>query len=266
MLLSVLMSVYGKEKPAYLLECLNSLCNQSLKADEIVLVEDGPLTDELLTVIDNFRSELPIKSIKLELNVGLAVALNEGLKYCTHELVARMDSDDISLPERFEKQVKFMMDNPDIAVSSAVLQEFDDTGKRFSSRTLPLSHDELVIFAKTRSPISHAVAIFRKKIVIDVGGYPLFKRSQDVALWSLLIIKGYKLANLPETLFLVRAGDEFMARSGLKNFKYEYDVINYQREIGFLSLSSYVTNVLIRLFIAILPSNFKKILYAYAKK
>lgn len=262
---SVLMSIYHAENPDYFRQALQSLQDQTLKASEVVLVEDGPLPDTLAAVIEEYRTQLNIHTVRLGTNRGLAVALNEGLKHCHHELVARMDTDDISLPERFERQIAFMANNTDIAASSAALDEFDENGKVFSSRILPLTHEELVRFAKTRSPISHAAAVFRKSALNAVGGYPLFKRSQDVALWSLLIVQGYRLANLPDKLFLVRAGAGFMARSGLQSFKYEYAVICYQRRIGFLSKFDFLKNTAIRYILAIAPAGIKKLLYSHAK-
>ncbi|WP_353149301.1 sugar transferase [Pollutimonas bauzanensis] len=262
---SVLMSIYHAEHPDYLRQALQSLLDQTLKADEVILVEDGPLPAVLTMIIESFRASLNINSVRLATNGGLAVALNEGLKHCRHELIARMDGDDISLPQRFEKQIAFMEGNADIAASSTALDEFDENGTVFSSRILPLTHDELVRFAKTRSPISHAAAIFRKSAVLAVGGYPLFKRSQDVALWSLLLMQGYKLANLPDKLFMVRAGAGFMSRSGLQSFKYEYAVIRYQRKIGFLSSFDFVKNITIRFILAVAPASIKKQLYAHAK-
>ncbi len=262
---SVLMSVYHAEQPDYLRQALQSLLDQTLQASEVVLVEDGPLPSALTAIIEAFRSPLNISTVRLANNSGLAVALNAGLKHCRHELIARMDSDDISLPRRFEKQIGFMADNPDIAASSAALDEFDEQGVVFSSRILPLTHEELVRFAKTRSPISHAAAVFRKSALQAVGGYPLFKRSQDVALWSLLIVHGYKLANLPDKLFMVRAGAGFMSRNGLQSFKYEYAVICYQRKIGFLSKFDFLKNTAIRFILAIVPARLKKMLYSHAK-
>jgi len=257
------MSVYKAEKPEYLQLALESLVEQTLQPGEVVLVEDGPLPDSLLACIDEYRARLNIRSVKLPHNVGLAAALNAGLAHCSHELVARMDSDDISLPERFEKQIAFMNEHPEVAASSAALDEFDETGAVFSSRVLPLTHDELVDFARRRSPLSHAVAVFRKSVVLSVGGYPAFKRSQDVALWSLLIVRGHRLANLPDTLFKVRAGAAFMSRNGLKNLDQEFAVIRYQRNIGFLSRWDMLRNIAVRFVLAVVPPSFKKVLYAY---
>ncbi len=263
MTLSVLMSVYKAENPEYLRIALESLKQQTRPADEVVLVEDGPLPDALHEVIETFRDKLNIQSVVLPRNVGLAKALNAGLAHCSHELVARMDSDDISLPQRFEKQLAFMQANPDIAASSASLEEFDETGQVFSSRVLPVTHEELVQFARRRSPLSHAVAIFRKSVVQSVGGYPLFKRSQDVALWSLLIVKGHKLANLPDVLFRVRAGAAFMTRNGLRSLHHELAVIRFQHRIGFLSLQDMLRNMSVRFILASVPPALKKELYAH---
>lgn len=138
MYVSVLVSVYFKEKPEYLAACLLSLVNQTLKADEVILVEDGPISSALIAEIEKYRDVLNIVSVPLSENVGLARALNDGLKYCSHDLVARMDTDDIALPDRFEKQVAFMQSSPDIAASSGFIEEFNDLGDVLSQRVLPL--------------------------------------------------------------------------------------------------------------------------------
>lgn len=162
MALSVLMSVYAKETPENLAECLQSLCAQTLTADEVILVEDGPISAALKAVIEQFLDALNIVSVPLAENVGLACALNEGLKHCKHDLVARMDSDDISLPDRFEKMVAFMQHNPDIAASSGVIEEFNEVGHVISKRVLPLVHSEIVAFSKKLSPLSHPIYGYRK--------------------------------------------------------------------------------------------------------
>lgn len=263
---SVLMSVYRAEHPEHLRTALESLAAQTLRATEVVLVEDGPLPPALHAVIAAFREALPIRSVALPRNVGLAGALNAGLAHCRHDLVARMDSDDISLPPRFEKQIGFMARHPEVAASSAALEEFDEHGRVFSSRVLPLTHEELVAFARRRSPLSHAVAVFRKRAVLAVGGYPPFKRSQDVALWSLLIVRGYRLANLPDIVFKVRAGQAFMQRNGLRNLRQEFAVIRYQRRIGCLSAGDVLRNGCVRAVLAAVPPAVKKRLYAHKSR
>jgi glycosyltransferase involved in cell wall biosynthesis len=267
---SVLMAVYEKENPCYLDEALCSIWDkQTLKPGQIVLVKDGPLTEELDNCINTWKQKLTdiLTIVELPENVGLGAALNSGLQKCQYELVARMDSDDVSLPNRFEKQVAFMEKNSDIAASSAVLEEWDETlSKYISVRTLPMEPEELRKFAKYRNPLSHPVAIFRKSIVQSVGGYPAFRTSQDYALWSLLLIKGYKLANLPDTLHKQRAGNGLMNRRGLDYFRGELRIFEYQHNIAFLNNYEYLQSIVFRFCIRISPNFIKSILYRYLKK
>lgn len=265
MSLSVLMSVYFEEKLEYLEVCLQSLVEQPLKADEVVLVEDGVISSELKEVIERFRESLNIVSVPLRENVGLACALNEGLMHCSHDLVARMDTDDIVMPGRFEKQVAFMQANPDVAASSGFIEEFNDAGEVLLQRALPLEHDALVKFAKKRSPLSHPAVVFRKQAVLSVGGYPEFRNAQDYALWSLLIVKGYQLANLPDVLVRMRAGSEMMGRRGFEFLKREITLLKFQRSIGFLTLDEFVFNLLTRTVLRLSPLFIKRWLYKVAR-
>lgn len=147
---SVLMSLYSKENPLYLRESLNSVFHQSLSPDEVILVEDGPLTDEQHTVVKEFEGKYSnLKVIPLPLNVGLGKALNEGLRHCSYEIVARMDTDDIAKPDRFEKQIKFMEQHPDIDVCSAWIDEFQEsTDNIVSTKYLPETSSEIFEYGK----------------------------------------------------------------------------------------------------------------------
>ncbi len=265
MTLSVLMSVYCKEKPEFLNACLQSLDQQNIKADELIIVEDGPLSGDLHSVIERFRSSLNIFTVRLRENVGLACALNEGLKHCSYDLVARMDTDDVALPDRFDKQLAFMNSRPDIAASSGFVDKVNDLGEVFSQRSLPLEHDELVKFAKTRSPLSHPAVVFRKQTVLSLGGYPEYRNSQDYALWSLLIVKGFKLANLPDTLVKMRTGSELIGRRGFQYFKREVEILKFQRAIGFLTSFEFLSNVLMRALVRLSPVFIKRWLYKLAR-
>ena len=267
---SVLLSVYVKENPRYLNEALCSIWDsQTRKPEQIVLVKDGPLTEELENCINNWKQKLGdiLSIVELPENVGLGAALNSGLQQCRYELVARMDSDDVSLPNRFEKQVAFMEDNPDIAASSAVLEEWDETlSKCIGVRTLPLEPEKIIKFAKYRNPLNHPLAIFYKSIVLSVGGYPVYKTSQDYALWSLLLIRGYKLANLPDTLHKHRGGNELMNRRDYEYFKGELKILEYQHAISFLDNYEYLRNIAFRFFIRVPPRFIRRSLYRYLKK
>jgi exopolysaccharide biosynthesis polyprenyl glycosylphosphotransferase len=264
---SVLMSVYAKENPRYLDEALCSIWDhQTLKPGQIVLVKDGPLTEELDDCVGKWKQKLTdlLTIVVLPENVGVGAAMNSGLQQCCYELVARMDSDDISLPIRFEKQVTFMENNPDIAASSAVLEEWNETfSKYIGVRVLPLKPEELRKFAKYRCPLSQPVAIFRKSALFSVGGYQDFRAAEDYALWSLLLTRGYKLANLPDVLLKQRAGSGLMKRRGLRLFKNEMKAFKYQHTIGFFNRYEYLRNMIFRFFIRISPNFIKFFFYRY---
>lgn len=267
MTFSVLMAVYEKDNPAHLEQALNSLRIQTLKASEVVLVEDGPISDELAAVIERYRSQLAIKSVKLAENKGLAAALNEGLKYCVNDLIARMDSDDISLPERFQAQVAFMMSNPDVAVSGAWIEEYeDDMVHIVDVRRVPAGHEDIFRFAKRRNPINHPVSIFRKSAVLSVGGYPNILKAQDYALWALMLVKGYRFANIPKVLLKMRTGVSLMKRRGFGYYRQEVSILRFQRRCGFLGRTDYVFNLVARAFVRLQPSFIKLLMYRYLRR
>ncbi|MGI9946660.1 glycosyltransferase [Vibrio hyugaensis] len=266
---SVLLSVYTKENPTYLKEALDSIWDkQTLKPDQIVLVKDGPLCSDLEDEVLSWKHKLGdvFTLVELPQNIGLGGALNAGLKACSYELVARMDTDDIALPIRFEKQVRFMFRNPEIAASSATLEEWDENfTNRISERKLPADCSELRKFAIRRSPLSHPVSIFRKSIIESVGGYPDLRKAQDYALWSLLLSKGHRLTNLPDTLLKMRSGKELLIRRGYFYFKQECRLMCYQKEIGFLSRKDLMINTSLKAVLRLSPPFTKKLIYRFAR-
>lgn len=220
---SVLMSIYKNDNPDQLAEAIASTLDQTLPPDQFVIVGDGSLPPDILAVVDRFSAQHEcIHFVPLERNMGLGAALNEGLKHCIHELVARMDADDICLSDRFAKQVAFMQAHPEVAVSSGAIEEFDDeTLEPIAVRNVPLEHSAIVRFARRRSPINHPAAIFRKEAVLSVGGYPPLRKAQDYALWSLMLTRGYKMANLPDMLLRMRTGRDLFVRRGWEQLKQE---------------------------------------------
>ena len=263
--LSVLMSVYAKEKPSYFEEALKSLTDQNCKAEEVIIVEDGIISNEFTSIIEKYRKDLNIKSVKLLHNSGLAVALNEGLKHCKNDYIVRMDSDDISLPNRFEKQVEFMENYPNVSVSSGYINEINNEGKWLSVRTLPLSFEEISLFAKSRNPVSHSCVIFKKESVLSVGGYPLLYRSQDYALWSLMLYKGFIIQNTADMLVNMRAGNDMLDRRGFYYRVKEIKVLQYQWKIGFIDSVAFLQNLFGRIILRLSPRFIKKFLYKHRK-
>ncbi len=263
--LSVLLSVYIKEKPAYLRACFESLLAQTRQADQVVLVEDGPLTMELQQTIEYYAALLPVQRVRLECNQGLARALNHGLQHCEHGLVARMDTDDVALPQRFERQLCYMAAHPEVDVASAWIEERNQGMEQvFHLKKLPERHEQLCDFAKKRSPLSHPVTIFRKQAVLDVGGYPqVFP--EDYALWSLMLVKGYRFGNIPEVLLYMRTDNDFIGRRGLDFFKGEIRLLGYQRAVGFLSPAQYWLNLCLRAAIRLPPAVIRRFLYRFLR-
>jgi glycosyltransferase involved in cell wall biosynthesis len=201
---SVLMSVYAGECPGFLKESMQSLAAQTFVPDEVVVVEDGPVSEDLKAVLDSFQSTLKIKIKKLEKNSGLAAALNEGMKFCEYELVARMDSDDICLPDRFEKQVAKFVGEPELDVVGCFAIEIDENGKSGSLRSVPSTHEEIVA-SLWACPFIHPSVMFRGEKLKKIGGYDIsLRRRQDYELWFRCAHSGFRFANLKEPLLLYR--------------------------------------------------------------
>jgi glycosyltransferase involved in cell wall biosynthesis len=269
MKLAVLLSVYKDEKPDYLHQALTSIWNdQTLKPDQVVLVKDGPLTIELESVVESWQHLLgdTIEIVQLKKNVGLGAALNVGLQSVSSELVARMDTDDIALPDRFEHQVQFMDENLDVVASSGLVEEWDsELVRKLGTRLLPFSSEKLGVYAKRRSPLSHPAAIYRRQEILSVGGYPPLRKAQDYGLWSLLLTKGYKLANVGNVLVRMRAGDDLYSRRNWRQFISEFQLLNYQYRIGFIGSFDYAINISIRAVLRFSPSFVRAFLYRFAR-
>lgn len=265
---SLLMAVYEKDSPEYLDEAMASIWdNQELRPMQIVLVKDGKLTDELDKVIAIWSNKLGeiLTIVTIEQNVGLGSALNKGLTACKFELIARMDADDVSLPHRFKEQIRYMLDNPEIVASSGVIDLWNESmNLKTGSRKVPTGIKNVLHFSKRRSPLNHPATVFRRSPIIDVGGYPPLRKAQDHALWSLLVIHGYRLDNLPIVLVNMRCGKDLFKRRGVQQLKNEYALLNYQRSIGFISFIDYCINLGIKAFLRLSPLWCRKLLYRLA--
>lgn len=262
---SVLLSIYSKESPDNFRLSLDSIFHQTILPQEVVLVEDGPLTIELDQVITDFLELYPsqLKIVKLPQNVGLGRALNFGLEHCSNELVARMDTDDIAKSDRFEKQLAIFREHPEIDVCSAWIDEFEgDIVNVISTRKLPEDHETIYNFAKTRCPVSHPVVMFKKSAVLAAGSYQHFPLFEDYHLWVRMILNGARFYNIQESLLYFRfSPDMFKRRGGLK---YAIDELRFQKYMyqeGFISLSQFVKNIVIRFTTRIMPNNLRSFIY-----
>jgi len=262
---SVLLSLYMKESPIFLDQSLSSIFNQTLTADEVVLVEDGPLTPELYSIVNKYKSaHKELKLVKLEKNGGLGRALNEGLRHCSYDLVVRADTDDICKFDRFEKQVRFMESHPEIDVCSAAIDEFEGNKDSIvSTRALPCNHDELYKFGKRRNPINHPVSVFKKSAVESVGSYLHFYLFEDYYLWARMMVNGAKFHNLEESLLYFRRSPQMIKRRG--GWKYAWTEMKFQcalHKIGYIGFLTMIENIIIRFGLRIMPNNTRGLIYS----
>ncbi len=260
---SVLMSVYHKENPEHLRESINSMLNQTVKPDEIILVKDGPLTDELEKIIKDYQVEPLLYVIELKENVGLGIALNIGLKKCRNEIIARMDSDDVSDSLRCETQLKSFEDSSISVVGSSVAEFIGNTDNVIAYKGIVEKHDQIANRMKYQNPMNHPTVMFRKKDVESVGGYKHWYLNEDYYLWIRMLEKGYRFQNINKQLVKMRITDEtYMRRGGWKYFITQKHLFDYMLKNNIIGYKDYFYNNAVR-FIArvLIPNKMRKILY-----
>jgi len=267
---SVLISIYHKENPEYFHRAMQSIWDeQSIKPSKIVLIEDGKLTYELYDSINNWKNKLGdiLNIIPLEKNVGLGDALNIGLRNCSYDLVARMDTDDIAMPDRFEKQLK-VFENTDTDICSSWVSEFDDEeNKIISYRKLPERHPEIVKYFKIRNAINHPAVMYKKSIVEKASGYQKMMWFEDYYLWARMILSGAKFYNIQEPLVNMRAGyGQLERRGGYKYAVAEFRFLMTLKQIGFLNTFEFIRNVIIRFTVRVTPKTLLKQIYKMIRK
>lgn len=258
---SVLMSLYIKEKAEYFDECMQSILRQTVVPTEIVIVFDGPITEELREAVEKYKVDNPgwIKTVENKENKGLGLALADGVPACSYELIARMDTDDISREDRFEKQLSFMTDNPDIDICGSYIQEFDGVPENvLAVRKVPLNHDEIAEYQRTRTAVNHVSAIFKKTAVLKAGNYEDCLLLEDDMMWIKLLKSGAKFANIPENLVYVRTGNAMIERRGGWDYYKKYK--NGRKKIletGYISKWDYYKTIFAQLVVALVPKRIR---------
>lgn len=264
-LFSVLISVYKKEKAEYLKRALQSVINQTLKPTEIVIVKDGPLTKELDDCIEDFQKQNSklFKILSFKENRGLGLALRDGVKACKYEYIARMDSDDISKLDRFEKQFNYLQKHPETALLGTWITEFSkDENNPDTVTKLPCIHQAIIKFAKRRNPFRHVTVVLKKSAVIQSGNYRDFLWFEDYDLFVRILQKGYIAANIPECLVNVRADkDMFARRGGWQYLKQDYRFQKLLLKTKFIGKTDFIINITIRSIVRIIPNNVRSYFY-----
>lgn len=263
--ISVLMSVYHSEKAEYLNRSLQSVWDdQSLKPNQIVLIEDGPLGEELHKVIDEWKERLQdvFCIVTNEKNIGLTKSLNKGIQYITSELIARADSDDISMPTRFALQEKFLAEHPDVDILGGAMQEFNEENDCLNVRRYPSTHEQARKYIMKASPLAHPSVMMRKKIFDEGLRYnEEYRTSQDVALWFDALNAGYHIANLDDIILHFRQNSSVFKRRGRAKAWNEFKIYikGIYRKKGLFTF--YYVYPLSRLLFRLMPARLIELVY-----
>lgn len=262
---SVLMSVYHKEKSEYLKQAIESIQTQTLSTNDFVLVCDGPLNEQLDGVIATKQQEMgdTLNVVRLAKNGGLGNALNEGIKHCKNELVARMDSDDIAYPDRCEKQITVFNTHSKVSICSGIVEEFTtDPNTVDTKRVPPETHEEIVEFAKKRNPFNHPCVMYKKSAVEAVGSYQDFYLLEDYYLWLRMLMAGYQGYNIQEPLLHMRAGSAmYLRRAGWKYAKTQVKLFKFMKQQGFIGNGQYIKSCVIRSGSSLAPNWLRKFMF-----
>lgn len=261
---SVLMSVYKKENPLWFRQAVESVFNQSVLPNEVVIVQDGKLTPELYAVCDELKkNHAEIKYFPLTKNVGLGTALKYGVEVCKNELIARMDTDDIAVNNRFELQLQKFKEQPTLNICGGIIAEFySNPEDEVSIRNVPYKQEEIVQYCKKRNPFNHMTVMFKKSAVLAAGNYEDFPLLEDYWLWYRMIKNKCNMCNLDKILVKARIGNGmFERRSGWDYFYQERILYRNMRNDGFISRAEFVNMLVLRFIVRFLPSKLIKFVY-----
>ena len=257
---SLSMSVYKNDNPTFFkLAVESATIKQTLPPSEVVLVVDGPIPDSIDRVIKELQVELPMPMnvIRLKENVGHARSRQTGLEATTFPIIAIMDSDDLCHPERFEKQINYMKQHPNVDVVGAQITEFVDKEDNIvGTRICPAEDEEIKAYLKARCPMNLVTVIFKKESVQKVGGFIDWYCEEDYYLWIRLVEQNYKFGNVNENLVNVRVGKEMYGRRGSwRYFKSEAKLQNYMLSHRIISFPRFSYNVLVRFIVQVCMPN-----------
>ncbi len=258
---SVLMSVYINETAANFKECMDSMFSQTIRPNEIVLVYDGPIKEEVDDLVTKYSKEYPdvITIVRNERNKGLGLALADGVPVCKYDIIARMDTDDISRDDRFEIQLEYLKNHPEIDIVGSHILEFDKNKEDITAaRKVPIEHDDIVKYQKKRSAFNHVTVMMKKEAVLRAGNYKDAPLMEDDMLWADMIMSGAVCANIDDNLVYVRTGDGMIERRGgftyYKKYKKGRKMI---LDTGFISYFDYIKTLAVQLVVALVPNSFR---------
>ena len=252
---SLLMCLYEKEDPRHLKMCLESLSDLAAQPDEVVVVKDGPLTNELEEVLACHQFRGDVNFVSLPENVTLGPARAAGVEAAKYEWVAIMDSDDVCKPDRFEKQLRMIEENPELGLIGGQIAEFIDSPDIVvASRTVPTAHADIVRFAKVRNPFNHMTVMFKREAVLDAGNYRYFPWFEDYDLWTRMINNGTICANHTDVLVDARVSrGTYERRRGRAYISLEWQMQKQLKDLGLTNSFEFLRNVVLRVPVRLLP-------------
>lgn len=261
---SVLMSIYKNDKVSEVRVAIDSLLNQTLLPNQIVIMEDGKVSKKLDDLLESYvKNNKIIEIYKRDKNLGLGLTLNEGLNYCKFDYVARMDSDDYCYPNRFEREIDYILNHPEVDVVGCNIEEYDEKLKnKLAMRVVPEHDNEIKKYMKKRNGINHMTVIYRKDSVLKAGSYEDCLYFEDYYLWCKMIKNGCYFYNFQEPLMKVRAGFDMTKRRG--GFSYNKCILNFENKIykiGIINRFEYMCNLIVRISVANIPNFLRAILY-----
>lgn len=262
---SVLMSLYYKENPEYFNQCMHSMLTQTVIPDQIVIVKDGPLTNELEMELERWVASDPClyTIVSLETNKGLGLALAAGLMHCRNELVARMDTDDIAVSNRFEIQLKEFMRDPELDICGSNIVEFEETVTNVvAKRIVPLQDAEIRKYQKRRDAFNHMTVMYKKSTVLKAGNYKSCLLMEDTYLWVRMLQAGAKCKNIEEALVNVRVNSNLYERRGGWQYFIKYKTGRKNvLDTGYIGYLDYVYTIIVQFVVALVPNNMRSIIY-----
>lgn len=258
---SVLMSLYIKEKPENFKACMDSVLGQTVLPDEIVIVKDGPVTEELDALLNEYVAKDPAlyTIVPLQTNRGLGLALAQGMLHCKNELVARMDTDDICRPDRFELQLAEFEKDPELDICGSHIVEFEEDVEHIvAKRTVPLTDAEIKKYQKKRDGLNHVSVVFKKSTVLRAGNYQSCLLMEDTLLWANMFNAGAKAMNIDDSLVYVRIGkDMFERRGGWSYFKKYKEGRKKVRKTGYIGFFDYHYTLFVQFCVAMMPNKLR---------
>ncbi len=254
------MSLYHAEKPKFLEASLKSLTRSTIPIPEIILMYDGWIHPDLKDIVDKYKKKLPIRTIPFKRNFGLAKALNFGLHECQYPFIARFDTDDLIVPDRFEAQMKAFQENPKLVVLGSNIKELDFNKKFF--RRVPESFHQIKKFALLRNPLNHPSVMFKKEPILKIGGYPHLRFFEDYGLWVKCIMHHYQIENIALPLVQMRGGQgQVNRRYGWRYMIFEYRCARYFKKLNFFSYQDFLRFIVYRIPLRIIPKSWLQFIY-----